>query len=1014
MSTSSLRWQRAIGLVVAVIMVLALVGPGMANAASNSAKTAAPSIPGQVLNATRVGQSQGALRDIPVRAMGAVVDNTMIGGDAPIKKPLDLPYPRKVTNPNAKGPAPAANAPAAEAVAPQSTRPNQPPLKKLPDEVLSGLYASWNGLNQGGNRTLFGFGFVPPDTNGDTSGDVYTYGYYVETVNVMIAVWDYSQSNLYGAWPKTVLGPIPINTLWTGFGGACEYTNDGDPIVLYDEQADRWLVTQFALPVFSYGPGAFPYDMYECVAVSQTGDPTGAYWLYEFPAPITGLDSDNDPTTAMDPGSKMPDYPKFGIWQDGYYMTVNQFDVYTSLSAWAGAGVYVFDRTSMLSGSGGSYFYFDPFAAFNCSMGTYYTTESNPWCFMGGMLPADNDGAWAPAGTPAYLVEFQDDAWSTPAFTVADQLDLFSVAPNWSTLVATMTWVSSLPVNAFDSEVCAGYARNCIKQPGTAQGVDAISDRLMARLQYRNFGGASGQSMVVNHTVDMNDPAGHAGIRWYELHDSGAGWVVKQQGDFSPNASSRWMGSAAMDVQGNIALGYSVSDAVSVYPSIRYTGWRTIDLLGAMGAEKALWTGGGSQTTSAARWGDYSSMSVASGTGCDFVYAQQYLRGTTPAEWYTGIGNFGFGECWSFVSIFPETTITVNPADPTYVDSATFEFTGATNGGADLAGFDCALDAGSWFDCSSPYIFTGLSAGTHTFYVRAVNMIGNADASPASWTWTVIDNIAPDTSITDTGTAGPGSTTAEFTFSGTDDFAVASFECSLDGSVFATCTSPKSYTGLANGAHTFQVRAFDSSGNYDLTPASYSWTINIGSATFVSQAANDGFVIETTETSGIGGVAKATDGIFAVGDYAGNRQVKGFLSFDTSALPNGAVVTGARIEMRYQGVIGTNPYTTHGPLRVDIASPYFGAGAGLLASDFQAAFGASNVAYCGPIPSAFWYSCDMEGAFGFVSVTGTTQFRLWFDWQDNNDGSADLVKFFSGNVPYAPYRPVLVVDYYIP
>jgi hypothetical protein len=928
MFTSSLRWQRAIGLVVAVIMVLALVSPGMANAASNSAKTAAPSIPGQVLKATRVGQTQGALRDIPVKAMGAVLDDSsLIGGDAPIKKPLDLPYPRKVTNPNAQGPAPAANAPAAEAVAPQSTRPNLPPLKKVGDEVLSGLYASWNGLNQGGNRTLFGYGFVPPDTNGDTSGDVYTYGYYVQMVNNMIAVWDYSQANLYGAWPMTVMGPMPSNYIWSGFGGACEYTNDGDPIVLYDEQADRWLVSQFALPVFDYGPGVFPYDFYECVAISKTGDPTGEYWLYEFPAPITGLDSDNDPNTAADPGSKMPDYPKFGIWQDGYYMTVNQFDVYTSLSAWAGAGVYKFDRAAMLAGSPViSYWYWDPFYAVNCSMGTYYTTESNPWCFMGGMLPADNDGAWAPAGTPAYIVEFQDDAWSTPAFTVADQLDLFSISGN------IMTFEAVLPVNAFDSEVCAGYARTCIPQPGTSATVDAIADRLMYRLQYRNFGSVTGQGMVVNHTVDMNDPAGHAGVRWYQLWDDGAGWYVRQQGNFSPDASHRWMGSIAMDVQANIALGYSVS-STSVYPSIRYTGHvEGVDAANTMVAEKTMWNGGGSQTASAlygsayARWGDYSSMSVASGTGCDFVYTQEYYRGTTPLEWYTGIGNFGFNECFTFIGIEPDTSITVNPADPSHSHDATFEFTGVTNGGADLAGFMCSLDGGSWFDCSSPTSLSGLSIGTHTFEVSAVNMIGNWDSSPAS----------------------------------------------------------------------------------------YTWTVDLISATFVSQAAYDGWVLESGQFTDVGGLRNTT-GMLSVGDNSLKRQYKSVVDFYTATLPDTAVVVSASLQAKKYSIVGS-PFATLGTLWVD-SQPvigYFGTVRGLFLNDFAALAGIPNVGFFDPVPVGSWYTADVSGAAASVNTVGATQFRMHFSLDDDNDGSADTLNFFSGNAANIANRPILVIEYYVP
>jgi hypothetical protein len=480
--------------------------------------------------------------------------------------------------------------------------------------------------------------------------------------------------------------------------------------------------------------------------------------------------------------------------------------------------------------------------------------------------------------------------------------------------------------------VCTGYARTCIPQPGTSATVDAISDRLMHRLQYRNFGPNYGQGMVVNHTVDMNDPAGHAGIRWYQLWNDGLGWYVRQQGNFSPDASHRWMGSAAMDVQGNIALGYSVS-STSVYPSIRYTGHREgVDAPGVMTTEKAAWNGGGSQTASAvygyayARWGDYSSMNVAPIYGCDFVYTQEYYRGTTPLEWYTGIVNFGFSECWNFIDIYPDTTITAGPPASTFVPTGSFEFTGTPQGGADIEGYECRLDGGVWFDCASPYNFS-LGSDTHTFEVRAVNMLGNADPTPASWTWEIV-----------------------------------------------------------------------------------------GSATlsFKSQAANDGYVIESTETSGLGGTANSSLTYIQVGDFDGDRQVKGFLSFDTSALPDTAIVTGATLQMRYSSKSGTNPYTTHGPLLVDIKSPFFGGGVSLLKWDFQAGAGAANVANCAAAAVSGWYSCEMTNSFSFVNLLGSTQFRMGFTLDDNDDGGADLVRFNSGNHANAAYWPVLIVEYYVP
>lgn len=918
MSTKTLRWQRAIALLVTVIMVLALVVPTMAKDAPQ-APAGVNGLQGKSYTATYRGQTQTALRNIPIR-----INAAMPTGDTPLQDPRsDLQIPRRITNTNAKGPAITDRPVASEASS--AYRPSPPPYKKILDDPMPGLWATWAGNNQGNNRTLFQYSFNPPDTNGDTSGDAWSYGYYVQMVNNVMSVWDYGQSNVYGLWPKAVLGPIPTNTLWNGTGTECEYSNDGDPIVLYDEQADRWLITQFSLYYYPSGP------FFQCIAVSKTGDPTGAYWLYQFATPVTGLDYDDDPTTAMTPGYKMNDYPKFGIWQDAYYMTVNQFR--EGDFNWAGAGIYAFDRTTMMSGGAASYLYWDPFAAFNCSMGTYYTTESNPWCFLGGMLPADNDGAWAPAGTPGYVMMFEDDAWSTPAYTTGDDLEIYSLMMNWGGAVGVMAWETTLGVATFDSEVCAGYQRTCIQQLGTTATVDAIADRLMARLQYRNFGPATGQSMVVNHTVDVSGayPIGQAGLRWYELKNTGGGWYVAQQGTYAPDTHSRWMGSIAMDVQGNMALGYSISSA-AMYPGIRYTGRLVGDPLNTLPQGEAIArNGGGSQTSgSGNRWGDYSAMNVASGTGCDFLYTQQYYRATHSWEWSTDIVNFGyagFGQCFDFAAIAPDTVIDTGPSSPTLNPSGNFTFHGVANGGADVVGYECKIDGGAWFACSSPYNFT-LGSGTHTFYVRAINILGLVDPTPASWTWTILG----------------------------------------------------SYT-----------------------------------STFQSVASYDGHAIESTETSEVGGSANTFNSYISIGDSAGDKQVRGFLSFNTAALPDTAVITRITVYIRRSGVVGTSPFVWGGPLLLDIRQPYFGASLNLLASDFQAGSDqAGFAAFTGPDINN-WYSATDNGvSLPFVNRTGTTQFRVRFTIPDNDDNSIDWANFFSGNYISVASRPYIVVEYWVP
>lgn len=427
-------------------------------------------------------------------------------------------------------------------------------------------------------------GVLPPDTNGDVGPN-----HYVQMVNLSFAIYSKTGALLYG--------PAAGNTLWSGFAAPCSTSNDGDPIVLYDHLADRWMMSQFALPNYPSGP------FYQCIAVSQTGDPTGAWYRYAFQISAT----------------KLNDYPHFGVWPDGYYMSVNQF----AGTAWGGAGVVAFERDKMLQGLSAQAVYFD-----------LYSIDPN----LGGMLPSDLDGPAPAAGTPNYFVQADDNGFGYPQ----DQLEVWQFSVNWTTPSASsFTQVGLLPTAAFDSDMCAG-SRNCIPQSGTTRKLDAIADRLMYRLQYRNFGGY--QTMVLNHTVDVNS-TDRAGIRWYELRNSGGGWGINQQGTFSPDATGRWMGSIAMDTNGNIGMGYSASSS-TMFPSIRYTGRLSTDAPGTMTqGEGVLMAGTGSQTHTASRWGDYSNLSVDPVDGCTFWFTSEYLQTTSSSSWRTRIGSFQLPGC---------------------------------------------------------------------------------------------------------------------------------------------------------------------------------------------------------------------------------------------------------------------------------------------------------------------------------------------------------------------------------
>ena len=440
-------------------------------------------------------------------------------------------------------------------------------------------------------------GVLPPDTNGDVGPN-----HYVQWVNLSLAIWD-KQGHL-------LVRPVNGNMIWFEFGGVCEKQNNGDPIVLYDSLADRWFISQFSLP-------GSPDGYYQCIAVSQSPDPTGSWYRYAFKWSAT----------------LMNDYGKFGVWSDGYYLSVNQYSG-QNLENWGGAGVAVFERDKMLQG-------------LPARMITFDLLKTNP--NFGGLLPADLDGQRAPpVGAPNPFVEW-DDAWLDPQTqvqTAPDELRIWNFHVDWnqpalSSFGNHLQPNLEIPTMNVDPHSSSGPL--WITQPNTLQKLDALSDRLMYRLQYRNFG--DHQTLVSNHTVDA-DGQSHAGIHWFELRAAGLNsWTLFQQGVHAPDSNNRWMGSLAMDGSGNLALGYSLSGP-NLFPSIAYSGRLASDPVGTMPqGEMILAAGAGSQTSPTGRWGDYSTMSVDPVDDCTFWFTQEIYATTNSADWKTKIGSFRFPSC---------------------------------------------------------------------------------------------------------------------------------------------------------------------------------------------------------------------------------------------------------------------------------------------------------------------------------------------------------------------------------
>lgn len=454
--------------------------------------------------------------------------------------------------------------------------------RKSPD-----LIASFEGISvASGAPANGGHYWSPPDTSGAVGPNNY-----VEAVNTEFAV--------YNKTGGLIAGPIDLKSLWAGTSDLCRVNDDGDPIVVYDQLANRWLISQFAVED--------PNNYHECIAVSKTGDPAGAYWAYDF------LISDR----------RFNDYPKIGVWPDAYYATFND----SIGNDFAGITVAAFDRTRMLNGQ-------------NASVRAFQTTFPTQQEYS--MLPADLTGRLQPpAGSPALFVESLDGQ--------PDHLEVWSFHVNFAGSGSSFTRLVKLNTAAFDANLC-GFDLDCLPQPGTSSGLDAISDRVMQPLAYRNFGGH--ESMVVNQTVDVNGQD-RAGIRWYELRRSNGGaWAIAQQGTYTPDSSNRWMGSMAMDGNGNIALGYSVSSH-SVFPSIRYATRLAGDPAGRLDAEATMLAGGGSQTSEGHRWGDYSTMLIDPVDDCTFWYAGEYYSATAELDWRTRIGRFKIPSCVGVTGFSP-------------------------------------------------------------------------------------------------------------------------------------------------------------------------------------------------------------------------------------------------------------------------------------------------------------------------------------------------------------------------
>lgn len=491
-------------------------------------------------------------------------------------------------------------------VIPATTTPVQTTLN-----ALGGVTVGVNvpGLGNGFNANWVDQFIVPPDTTMAVGPN-----HIVQWTNVRLTIMNKAGTPLVGG----ALGYIQGNAIWNGLpsGSVCRDTNQGDPILQYDRISNRWVLSQFAFAVNgSFNPIA-PFA--QCIAVSTSGDPTGTYALYEYQF------------------DALPDYGKLGVWTDGYYISYNDFTINptTGSSAFVGAKACAYDRVAMIAGNAS--------APQGCT-----ARFTNRFAF----LPADLDGSTPPpANSPNYVVSQDWFFFASPPYSV--RLQKFKpdfVTPANSTFNdgiggANNTFIGIPLPNLLGA--CGDVGGACVPQPATVRVLDTLSMRPMYRLAYRNRNGV--ESLVFTHSVDPASGAAatQASMHWIELRNPGANPPqVYQNGIINtPDALNRWMGSAAMDSAGNIALGYSVSSG-SVNPGIRIAGRYRTDVRNTLRGELTVVNGGGAQTSTAQRWGDYSTMQIDPADDCTFWFTTEYMNTTATRDWASRIVSFKFPNC---------------------------------------------------------------------------------------------------------------------------------------------------------------------------------------------------------------------------------------------------------------------------------------------------------------------------------------------------------------------------------
>src|SRR5216110_1135068 len=536
------------------------------------------------------------------RLMGPVIQNNDLRSLPYVAPNAEIEEKRLTRYPHPEIPSPTnqSDYPRFEALVKQISQ----PTPTMPAPLLT-----FDGMNSSQSGCLC----LPPDTDGDVGPN-----HYVQSVNSSIKIFDKNGNPLNG----------PNGTTYNSFfltlvGTPCSGFNNGDGFVLYDHQANRWVVSDFAFPGSLPGSGPF----YQCVGVSQTGDPvSGGWFLYAI---------QHDPSNPTWIG----DYPKLAMWNSGgspaenaYYLTVNLFNGVTL--GFQGVRVFAFDRASMLTGGGAHTIAFSITPA---GLGDSYS-----------LVPAGfRTGTPPPAGRDEFLISVDSPATGGVTLTQVHgwkfHVDFGTPGNSTLGLGVNHTPNANVTVAGF-VDAFTNTSTLLVPQNVTAQKLDTLGDKIMTPLVYQNRSGT--ESLWASQTVILNYPNGPTAIRWYQMNVAGGNFpatpVQQQSWANGSDGLWRWMPSIAVDQNGNMAIGYSTSSATQE-PSIRYAGRLASDSLNNLGQGEAVMTaGGGHQTHSSGRWGDYSMLTIDPADTVTFWHTNEYYAATSSANWFTRVGKFQF------------------------------------------------------------------------------------------------------------------------------------------------------------------------------------------------------------------------------------------------------------------------------------------------------------------------------------------------------------------------------------